>query len=356
MDKYTQIYRQDQPDGEREPGQWQSTEQFDAELARDGFQLGPPEMPNLLRGLNGKDTEKKMLCPSNKWKEWSRRPPEEVEEIEDRNEAIHDAIDHNLSNSTYNQWRIHASVWMRSLDKHLCHLAAKDPRFAETRSIAPDFPQRLIKPIVSANRSLDIHHGVDLFFIFHDPTAFNAARKSFREREGSDGSEALYWDTKHDTIVTVDVTMDIDVKLDRVFQKTRHDNTKADIIASKIGTRANPALLQYIGETGRKHDEKLFDQRLRTLAQLILDTYFAKKEEVKRRRIAQQNSAVRTETKDVLVLAEERKKREAARRAKEEERKKLSELAKQQKEARRKANEAMLRQQTAKPHLKKQQG
>ena len=193
-------------------------------------------------------------------------------------DAIQEALKQNPYASRYDQWRLHAPRWLQKLDAYMRDYMHSHKAFQEAQNLSPDILNNIFKPVVAIGTQADVTYQADLFFIFHDALKFELARKNFTKPEGREGSEALYWNSTHDHVVTIDVCGDINTKL-RELEKQGH-MPRADIIASKVGMMANPDRLQGLHRDGfgQYYWVQKYEQRMRRLAKLVVDTYLIKRE------------------------------------------------------------------------------
>lgn len=313
----------------------------DQQMTEQGFELD--EMMN----KDGISLQKTLLYPGDK--KMPLLTEERLAEMKNEklrpHDAVQDALRHNPYASRYDQWRLHAPRWLRRLDAYMRDYMNGHSSFREAQQLSPDILNHIAKPVVSIGTQADVTYQADLFFIFHNPLDFELARKGFAKPEGREGSEALYWNSENDTIVTIDICGDINTKLKQHEQEGHMP--RADIIASKIGMMANPDLLQTLhpGGFGQYYWVQNYEQRLRRLAKLIVDTYLIKRahrihnlrnpekerserehgmeqrEQEREQRLGQERKATKSHATDVLKSQKQSKKdekrREQARAAKE---------------------------------------
>lgn len=235
----------------------------DAKQVGNGFELRE------MMGLHGEQLEEALLYPPGKRPQ--RKMPHEVRRFTNDDDLIADAIAQNPYNSVYNHWRMYAPEWLRTLHAYICDSLRSRAQMKDVMELAPDIIEHMVKPVVALQTSLDLHKGVDCMFIFHDPIELEA----MREGGFKDQSESTYWDPQNDTVVTMDIAADIPFKLASLEEKGIA--LRADVLASKLGSMANPGLQPLSGDQGKHWSHKEYDARLRHLAGLIVNLYFAKK-------------------------------------------------------------------------------
>lgn len=251
----------------------------DSQWKEDGFDLGETYEKF------GKEMERVMVCPpGKKIPTLSEEERTTVQELAP-NAAIDDALRNNVYARRYSEWRLNAPRWLGMLEKEIRAYMTKhrNPYLREIQeTYGPDIFLKIIKPVVAINRSADLHHGTDLMFIFHDPETFeHASDRDFAAEDGRPGSEATYWNADKDTVVNVDITNDIGVKMDRLEQKGQM--LRADVLASKTEMMANPDVLQDFlqrdsGDLGKRKAVQNYEARVQRLAMLIVETMLVKRE------------------------------------------------------------------------------
>jgi hypothetical protein len=275
-----------------------------------------------LKGLRGYALEERMLLPPGP--RVKRYSGDQIEEIEDDEKAIRDAINHNPYKGIYDQWRLHAPEWMRDLDAAIRQRLRQLPEVREAMKTSPDIVLNMIKPVPCIQRSLDLHRGVDCLFVFHDPEALELNRMdAFGDSRTTSqpGKEAFYWDPEHDTIVTVDVTADIAFKEQKSHAKGAP--FRADVVVSKFHSVANPGLKRLVSEElGMAKPKQNWDERIAHHADLIVAMYLAKKEykvpalrNLRAERLEREEQQKRWEEAEQRSIEEER--RQTAERTKE---------------------------------------
>jgi hypothetical protein len=229
-------------------------------------------------GKNGVELETNWLVPYGK--KVARRSPDEVPEIKDDAKALSNALEQNMLRSLYYapphldaQWLPQSREWLRTLHGKICQRLRAIPEFRDL-TISPDIVDRMVKPVVCLQTSMDFHRGTDMLFVFHDPAKFDAARR--QKFKATNGEEALYFNPESDTVVTLDITASLDTKRDRNERRGRM--ARADVFASKVGSEANDGLKQFVKPTGFKTSVQDQDQRLDHLARLVVEMFLAKRE------------------------------------------------------------------------------
>jgi hypothetical protein len=146
----------------------------------------------------------------------------------------------------------------------------------------------IVKPVSCLETQMDLHRGIDCFFLFHDPACYQEAKKANfgtpkpGEPMNPGVREARYWNAEKDTMVTMDITGYLGAKFG--FAERDHTELIADVFASKTQSATNHYIRQQLAfhgakplpEREEKHGGKFYQNRMRILAERIVDAFEAK--------------------------------------------------------------------------------
>lgn len=313
----------------------------DTQKERQGFQMGRPEGASGIRvkttGMPGKRFEQHCIKAHD-----SRKIPnvtaEDLPEIPNDNAAIAWALrqssfaQETQSGPLYPDRELYISEWLGDVYHSVCDEMRSRGHYS-TGTGQGIRMEDLVKPVPCLHNQMDLHRGIDCFFVFHDPASFIAASTTgFAEQntpptQHDATREARYWNPDTDTIVTIDVTAFLGAKFGNAARKGTE--LTADIFAAKVNSATNHYLRQQMALQGTALPEReeiqggrLYWDRMHTLAQRIVDAFEAKSGILggtKLRHIRnpeaerqEQIESVRTETKRAAEAALALRKRQEA--------------------------------------------
>lgn len=270
--------------------------QHDQKKLRQGFQMGKPDTNDQVRfttaGMTGKQFEAYCLHVSSGPK-LTQLHGSELPEIADDTQAITSAIHRSYftgeskrdKRANYVDRELYFPEWLADAYHLVCEELRKRGTFLEAMKKGV-LMESIVKPVPCLQTQLDLHRGIDCLFVFHDPNAYMAAKKTqFAEADphapqNPDVREARYWNPAADTIVSLDVTAYLGTK----FGQRDSSELRADVFASKTESATNHYIRQQLELQGatplpdrqEQRGGRYYWDRMQVLAERIVDAFEAK--------------------------------------------------------------------------------